>query len=277
MITVFDQVFMGPRIPRLMPLQRGMTVGWGALRRDEFQGDAVVAVAQAGGLGAVVEQVALVAEAAGAVVFRALLEDLEVALHAQRAWNGHVIAGPAGVGVEFPVGLEQRQTATQAGEGPLAVLVQQRAAEGLLSVLMAQHAVGRRRQALLPVGVGELAERRAGEGLLGIGGGEGARGYAEQAKNSAAQKGGAACRGDQGRFHGWLLGSWRRARLSIGRPAVAPYYVHPGWIGSPGVTQSPASSGRPSMRFIFCTAAPAAPLPRLSSNATSRARPCASA
>src|SRR5262249_26558392 len=38
----------------------------------------------------------------------------------------------------------------------------------------------------------------------------------------------------------------------------------------------PAASGRPSMRLRFCTAAPEAPLPRLSSNATSRACPASS-
>src|SRR5580698_3728002 len=171
---------MGP--PHFASLQRGMTVRGRSLGRDEFQGRAVVAVAQAGGFGAVVEDVALVAEAAGAVVLGALLDDLEVALLAERPRGFGPEAWPAGVGIELPVGLEQRQAATEADEGPLAVLVQQRAGEGLLGVPVPQDAVGGGRQALLPVGIGELAERRAGKGLFGVSGGEGARNRGEKAE-----------------------------------------------------------------------------------------------
>src|SRR5882762_1785941 len=41
-------------------------------------------------------------------------------------------------------------------------------------------------------------------------------------------------------------------------------------------TSKPADSGRPSIRFRFCTAAPLAPLPRLSRRAIASACRCAS-
>ena len=56
---------------------------------------------------------ALVAEALGAVVFGALLDhQLEVGLLAERAGDGGVEAGPAGAGIELPLGQ------TSGGEQP---------------------------------------------------------------------------------------------------------------------------------------------------------------
>src|SRR5262245_11274917 len=66
-----------------------------ALGRHEFQGDAVVAVALARGLGAVVEDMALVPFAARAVVFRARQDELEVGLGLEAARDEREEAGPA--------------------------------------------------------------------------------------------------------------------------------------------------------------------------------------
>src|SRR5580658_6309454 len=112
--------------------------------RNELQRHAVVAIAQAGRPGAVVEHVALVAQALGAVVLGALLDDLEVGLLTQRATDLGVEAGPAGAAVELPFGLEQRQAAAEADEGPVPVLVVERAGEWRLRALLAQHLEGRR-------------------------------------------------------------------------------------------------------------------------------------
>src|SRR5579862_5724944 len=95
--------------------------------RNELQRHAVVAIAQAGGLGTVVEHVALVSQALGAVVLGALLDDLEVGLLAQCAGRLGIETRPAGAAVELPLRLEQRQAAAEADEGPAAMFVVERA------------------------------------------------------------------------------------------------------------------------------------------------------
>src|SRR5258706_6815318 len=65
------------------------------LRRDELQCHAVVAVAKVCRGRSVVEHVALVTQAPGAVVFGARQADLQVRLPAERAAEGGVEAGPA--------------------------------------------------------------------------------------------------------------------------------------------------------------------------------------
>jgi hypothetical protein len=56
--------------------------------RHELQGHAVVAVALAGGLGTVIENVALMAAAAGAVVLGARIDQLEVGSVATASGRG---------------------------------------------------------------------------------------------------------------------------------------------------------------------------------------------
>ena len=60
--------------------------------------------------------------------------------------------------------------------------------------------------------------------------------------------------------------------LMRGAHATAPPEIQ----AAAGAASSPVSSARPSIKFMFCTAWPEAPLPRLSSNATSTACPSAS-
>ena len=50
---------------------------------------------------------------------------LEIGFLGQSAPDGRVEAGPAGAALELPFGLEQRQGAARADEGPLAMLAQQ--------------------------------------------------------------------------------------------------------------------------------------------------------
>ena len=100
------------------------------LGRDELQRDAVVAVALAGRLRAVVEDVALVAAAARAVVLGARNEHLEVGLGRHARPDGGVEARPAGAALELRLRREQRQVAAGADEAALALLVVERADAG---------------------------------------------------------------------------------------------------------------------------------------------------
>ena len=72
------------------------------------QCNAVVAVALAGGFGAIAEHMALVAAAAPAVVFSAGHDQLEVHLGLDRLGQGLPEAGPAGAAVVLRLGAEQR-------------------------------------------------------------------------------------------------------------------------------------------------------------------------
>src|SRR5262249_19027763 len=139
---------------------------------DELEGDGVHAVAQAGGLGAVVEDVAEVSAAAGA-------EDLG-ALHAVGAVGvlvdvggvkGLEEAGPAGAGVELGVALEERQAAEAADVDAVELVVGEVAAEGRLGAL-GEDDLGLVGGELL----GELLDLGAGEGGDVVGGGGVARG-----------------------------------------------------------------------------------------------------
>src|SRR5260221_11382485 len=131
--------------PRVNPMAKTTVSGFMApregprLRRDELQGHAVVAVAQARGARTVVEHVTLMAQAPGAVILRARHADHHVVLLAQGAGDGGVGTGPAGAAVELPRRFEQRQVAAEAGEGPMPVLVVQRAGVSPFGAVLAQH------------------------------------------------------------------------------------------------------------------------------------------
>src|SRR5262245_21366333 len=116
-----------------------------ALRRlvggNEFQRDAVHAVAQASGRRAVVEHVAEVTTAAAAVHFRARDQQRAVDRCADGTLERRVEARPAGAAFELGIGAEQRQVATRAGERSLALLAIERTGIRVLGAVLAQHAV----------------------------------------------------------------------------------------------------------------------------------------
>src|SRR6185369_1682396 len=121
----------------------------GALR-DELQRDAVVAPALIGRRRAVVENMAVVAAAARAVIFQPRVDQEEVLLLLERARDGGEEARPAGAGVEFHLRGEQRQPAARAGEHARALLLVEGARAGALGAFFAQHLERLGRQALAP-------------------------------------------------------------------------------------------------------------------------------
>src|SRR5437879_5675071 len=92
---------------------RGSSGGLAALG-DEAERDAVVAVALPGRLGAVIEDVAVVAAAAAAVVLGARHPDLDIGRGAQPAGDRGEEAWPAGAAVKLHRRGEQRQAAPRA-------------------------------------------------------------------------------------------------------------------------------------------------------------------
>src|SRR5690349_19732859 len=109
---------------------------------DELQREAVVAVALAGRRRAVVEDVALVAAAARAVVLGARQEHLVVDLERDRARQRFPEARPAGAAFELGRRREQRQLAAGAHEAAVALLVVERARAGDLGAFEAKDLVG---------------------------------------------------------------------------------------------------------------------------------------
>src|SRR3546814_823967 len=78
-----------------------------------------------------------------------------------------VEARPAGAGIEFRLGREQRLVAAGAVERALPLFPVERAAAGALRAVVAQHVILLGREALLPLGVRE--RHRKGPGRLGLG------------------------------------------------------------------------------------------------------------
>ena len=135
------------------------------------QSDAVVAVALARRSGAVVEDVALMAAAAPAVVLTARHDQLEVHLGDDGIAEGLIEAGPAGAAVELGLGAEQGQPAAGADEGALAMLLIERAGKRALRTFSPQHGERGRAQPFFPFGFAQVPggiERLGGcIGLLG--------------------------------------------------------------------------------------------------------------
>src|SRR5689334_16037926 len=125
-------------------------------RRMEHQREAVHAIAQAGRLRAVVEDVAEMAAAAAAMHLGAQHAEGTVLGGADGVFERLVEARPAGPAFELGIGGEQRQVATGAGEDALAMLLEERAGAGALGALLAQDLVLLRRQLRAPLGVGLL-------------------------------------------------------------------------------------------------------------------------
>src|SRR5688572_4862908 len=148
-----------PRSPSARdPLVRGSNLGvlW-----DELERGAVVAPALVGGRRAVVEEVAVVAAAALAVVFGARVDEEEVFLGLEYARNGSEERRPARAGLVFHFGSEERQVAARAGKDARALLGVERAGTGALGRLFAQHLVGEVvRQTFLPLVLRKLERLR---------------------------------------------------------------------------------------------------------------------
>src|ERR1700682_5562662 len=128
--------------------------------RDEFERQAIVAPALAGGWRPVVKNMSLMSAAARAVIFRPRQYELEVLFGREMTWNAGKKARPAGAAFEFHLRGEQRQRTTCADEysGPLFAI--QPARERPFGGLLAQHrklGLGKR---LLPFRLGSLKRRR---------------------------------------------------------------------------------------------------------------------
>src|SRR5690606_38492266 len=131
----------GTASPPDMPLASGGACRGKAGRmrrsgRDEFEGDAVDAIAQAGGRRAVLEDMALVAAAIGAVHLDALHAQCVVDRGAQGPVDEGIEARPAGAALELGVGGEERLLAAGAMEGAGAMLVIERGAVGIFRGLV---------------------------------------------------------------------------------------------------------------------------------------------
>ncbi len=96
------------------------------------------------------------AAAAGAVVFGARKDELEIPLGLDVALDGCVETRPPGAAVELRLGAEQFQSATGADVSPLAVLLVQRAGKRPLRSFPAQNLVLLRRQHFSPLLVRSL-------------------------------------------------------------------------------------------------------------------------
>src|SRR5512141_3247714 len=94
---------------------------------DELQRHAIVAVAQSRRLGAVVEDVPLMAAAPCAMVLVARHDELVVDPGLDRAFERGPEAGPAGAAVVFGARFEQWQLAPGAHENAFALLLVERA------------------------------------------------------------------------------------------------------------------------------------------------------
>src|SRR5258708_3586754 len=138
-------------LPGRPPSGRPRELARGLLRL-QLQRRRVDAVALAGGVGTVVEDVAKVpaaplADDLGALheeaVVRAQLDVLEVL--------GLVEAGPARTGLELGLAVEQLRATSCAGIGPIAVLVDVFAGEGPLGALLTKDVVLLGRQLRLPL------------------------------------------------------------------------------------------------------------------------------
>src|SRR5208337_1451914 len=132
----------------------------------------VHAVAQAGGLGAVVEDVAQVRVALGAQHFVAGHTDAAVGLVLHVLLGDRLPeAGPAGAGVELGRRAEQRVLAADAAEDPLGVQVPVLAGEGALGAGEAGHVklLGGELGAPFGVGLDDFGHALGADLLAGVG------------------------------------------------------------------------------------------------------------
>src|SRR6478735_5819823 len=124
--------------------------------RMEDQCKTVHAVAQAGRLRSIVENVTEMAAAAAAVDFGPRHPKGEVFSLADGIIERLIETRPAGAALEFRLRGEQRQVAAGAGEDTLAMLLEQRARSRPLGALLAQDLILLRRQLRAPFRIGLL-------------------------------------------------------------------------------------------------------------------------
>src|SRR5712671_2653487 len=120
----------------------------------EDQRKAVHAVAQAGRLRPIVEEVTEMAAAAAAVDFGPQHSKGAVFGLADGIIERLIKTRPAGAALEFRLRGEQRQVAAGAGEDALAMLLEQRARTRALGALLAQDFILLRRQLRAPFCIG---------------------------------------------------------------------------------------------------------------------------
>src|SRR5262245_706198 len=127
-----------------------MSVWASGLQRNKLQRKAVDAIAQACGLRAIVEQMALMSAAAPAMHFCADHPRRGVALLTDGVGQRGPEAGPASAALELGGRGEQWQITSHAGEVTAPLLVQQGTGEWAFRVVLAQHRELRRGQLLAP-------------------------------------------------------------------------------------------------------------------------------
>src|SRR5690606_11245007 len=125
-------------------------LGLFGIRGDETQREPVVAETQAGGRRAVVEDMALVAAAAPAMVLGPRDGQLVVDPRVQGAFDRGVEAGPARAALVLRRRCEQRCAASRADVNPPSLLVVELAAAGPFGGFLAKHLVHVGRQHLGP-------------------------------------------------------------------------------------------------------------------------------
>src|SRR5450631_232779 len=144
----------GPRIPNLV--SPAAFAGPSALVQREFQGNAVHAIAQTGRRRAVVEDVAKVAAAAPAPHLGPFHQKTPVGFGPHRAFDWTPEARPARPALELGLRFEERQLAAGTSKNILAMLLQQRAAEGPFGALVSENLILVRREQAPPFLVGLL-------------------------------------------------------------------------------------------------------------------------
>ncbi len=125
------------------------------LSRHKPKRSAVVAIAQAGGAGAVFEYVALVPEATRAMIFCARREQQHVRLRPYVRLVDAEEARPSGSGIELPFRAEQLKLASGANERPAPMLVVERARACALGGFLAKHTECLRFKSRTPLRLGE--------------------------------------------------------------------------------------------------------------------------
>src|SRR2546430_5780145 len=148
----------------------------------EHEAKAVDAIAQAGRLRSVVEDMAEMAAAAAAMHLGGGHAEGAVLGLAERIFQRLIEARPAGAAFEFGVGRKQRQVAAGAGEDALAMLLQERARSRPFGAVLTQDIVLLRRQLRAPFGIG-LFDLEFLCGLRRLGAPPAERGPANQAGN----------------------------------------------------------------------------------------------
>ena len=117
---------------------------------NEVQRHAVVAPALAGGRRAIIEDMAVVAAAADAVIFGAGQNELVISSGAEYPRDRRKETRPTGAALIFHLGGKRRQIASDTHEDAGTFFIVQRARAGPLGAFLAQHIELRRVQTLAP-------------------------------------------------------------------------------------------------------------------------------